>query len=295
MFRRAAAGLATAVLTATMLTSCSSPAPGPDTAPEDCTPAHEFETIRDGYLKVSTYALPPYAIVRDRELTADGVALEHGGTLEGVDGDILAEFAEAECLQLDIFSTAAAAVLSTVQAGGADVGAGNWYRTAERAEILDLTEPVYADEVGIISRDGISEVSQLEGRRVGTVLGYLYVEELRDRLGEDLVLYNSPLTMFRELEQGKIDAAVDSVGVGTEFTRDSDLTVEVIEPDEALSFSLHPAQSAFLVQKGHDRLLAALNATIEELRASGRLAEILEQNGLDASAADTGEPRLLGA
>ena len=292
MFRRAAAGLATAVLATTMLAACSSPSAPP--AAEDCEPAHEFETLRDGYLAVSTYALPPYAIVRDRELTADGVALEHGGTLEGVDGDILAEFAERECLELDVYSTAAAAVLSTVEAGGVDVGAGNWYRTAQRAEVLDLTGPVYADEVGIVSADGVSDITELQGRRVGTVLGYLYVPELRDYLGDSLVLYNSPLTMFRELEQGKIDAAVDSVGVGSEFIRDSDLKVEVIDPFEELSFSLEPAQSAFLVQKGRDDLLAALNETIAELRESGRLAEILKKNGLDPSAAEPGEPRLLG-
>lgn len=40
-----------------------------------------------------------------------------------------------------------------------------------------------------------------------------------------------------------------------------------------LSFSLEPAQSAFLVQKGRGDLLAALNETIAELRESGRLAE----------------------
>lgn len=292
MFRRAMAGVATAVLATTILAACSAQ---DDTGlPEDCTPAHEFETVRVGKLSVSTYALPPYAIVRDRELTPDGVAFEHGGTLEGVDGDILAEFATRECLEIDVYSTAAAAVLSAVQAGSVDVGAGNWYRTAGRAAEFGLSDPVYIDQVGIVSRDGITDADELQGRRVGTVLGYLYVPELRDHLGDDLVLFNSPLTMFRELEEGNIDAAVDSVGAATEFVGDSDLQIQVIDPIDALSFTLEPAQSAFLTQKGHDALLEALNATVEELRTSGRLAEILEENGLDPTAAEPGEPRLLG-
>lgn len=292
MFRRTMTGLATVLLASTTLVACSSP--GHSTVPDGCVPTHEFETIEDGVLNVSTYALPPYAIVEDRELTADGVALEHGGTLEGVDGDILAEIAAAECLEIDVYSSAAATVLSTVQAGGADIGVGNWYRTAERAEDLGLTDPVYTDQVGIISSDGLSDATRLPGRKVGTVLGYLYVPELRDYLGNDLVLYNSPLTMFRELKDGKIDAAVDSVGVAAEFTEGTDLQVEVMDPLDRLTFSLEPAQSAFLVQKGHDDLLEALNADIEELRSSGRLAEILEENGLDPSAAEPGEPRLIG-
>lgn len=292
MFRRAVAGVATAILATTILAACSSP----DDAEvsEDCVAAHEFETVREGKLSVSTYALPPYAMVLDRELTPDGVAFEHGGTLEGVDGDILAEFAERECLEIDVYSTAAAAVLSAVQAGSVDVGAGNWYRTAERAEMFGMSAPVYLDQVGIVSSDGIADAAQLHGRKVGTVLGYLYVAELRDEFGDDLVLFNSPLTMFRELEAGNIDAAVDSVGVAAEFVGDGDLQIQVIEPTDALSFSLEPAQSAFLTQKGHDALLEALDATIAELRESGRLAEILEANGLDPSAAEPGDPRLLG-
>lgn len=186
------------------------------------------------------------------------------------------------------------ALLLSHEAGTVDVGVGNWYRTAEHAERLGLSDPVYADEVGIISREGVSDIGRLRGRKVGTVLGYLYVPELRDYLGPDLVLYNSPLTLFRELEKGTIDAAVDSVGVGSEFAKDAALKVEVMDPVDELTFTHEPAQSAFLTRKDDTELLAALNATVVALRESGRLAEILEENGLDRSAAEPGEPRLIG-
>lgn len=291
MFRRLLTGLATAVVTAGLLTACSpGPAPAPSAA---CEPKHQFPTLKKGVLTVSTYALPPFSIMRGQELTPDGVPLGNDGTLEGVDGDILAEIAANECLTLEVNSTAAAAVLSTVRAGGADVGAANWYRTVERAKILDLTDPIYTDQLAIVSADGTSDFSQLKGRRVATVLGYQYVADLRDYFGEGLVLFNSPLTMFRELEKGNIDAAIDTVGVGAEFVRDTTLKVEPAKPDEAITASLEPGQSAFLVQQGRAELLAALNANIKELRESGRLAEILKKYGLDPSAAEPGEPRLM--
>lgn len=291
MFRRTMAGLATAVLATAALVACSNS--DSDSVAEDCVPEHEFATDTDGILKVSTYSLPPYSEVLDRELSVDGTAFTVGGTLTGVDGDILADFAATECLEIEVHSTAAGAVLSTVQAGGADVGAGNWYRTTERAEILDLTEPIYADQVAIISPDGVSDFAQLQNKRVGTVVGYQYVADLRDYFADGLVLYNSPLTMFRALEDGDIDAAVDTVGVGREFTKENDLVVEAAEPFDQVSASLEPGQSAFVVQQGDDDLLAALNATIDRLRESGRLAEILEENGLEPSAAEPGEPRLI--
>ena len=99
--------------------------------------------------------------------------------------------------------------------------------------------------------------------------------------------------MFNELKKGNIDAAIDTVGVGAEFTRGTQLKVEPAQPNEAIAASLEPGQSAFLVQQGHPELLAALNANIKALRESGRLAEILKKYGLDPSAAEPGEPRLM--
>ena len=290
MFRRTTVGLAAAVLAVTALTACSS---SDSAVPDDCVAEHDFTTIKPGVLTISTYPLPPYTDILDREMTVDGTAYTVGGTLVGVDGDILDEFAENECLELEVHSTAAAAVLPTVQAGAADVGVGNWYRTTERAAILDLSEPIYADQLAIISPDGVSNFDELKGKRVGTVVGYQYVADLRDFLGESLVLYNSPLTMFRALEDGDIDAAIDTVGVGNEFTKGNDLVVKLAEPNDAISASLEPGQSAFIVRKGDDELLKAINSNIERLRESGRLAEILEENGLDPEAAEPGEPRLL--
>lgn len=291
MCARAIRVAATAVVVAVSVSACGGQ--GSSEVSEDCVPEHEFETIDDGVLTVSTYPLPPFSNVEDRGEAVDGTAFTIGGTLVGVDGDILNEFAARECLEIEVHSTAAGAVLSAVQSGGADVGAGNWYRTTERAEILDLTDPIYLDRLAIIAPDGVSDFADLQDRRVGTVVGYQYVEDLRDYFAGDLVLYNSPLLMFRALEDGDIDAAVDTVGVGNEFTRENDLNVEEAEPLEDISASLEPGQSAFLVEQGHDDLLEALNATIESLREEGRLAEIMEENGFDESSAEPGEPRFI--
>lgn len=292
MMRRATVGLAAAVLAVATLSACTSTTSG-STVPDDCVAEHEFTTIKPGVLTVSTYPLPPYTDILDIETTVDGTAYTVGGTLVGVDGAILDEFAKNECLVLEVHSTAAAAVLPTVQAGSADIGVGNWYRTTERAEILDLSDPIYADQLAIISPDGVSNFAELQGRRVGTVVGYQYVADLRDYLGESLVLYNSPLTMFRALEDGDIDAAIDTVGVGNEFAKNNDLVVALAEPTVEISASLEPGQSAFVVQKGDEELLTAVNANIERLRESGRLAEILEEHGLDPAAAEPGDPRLI--
>lgn len=147
----------------------------------------------------------------------------------------------------------------------------------------------------IISIDGVSDFTELRenDRRVGTVLGYMYVNDLRDYFGNNLVLYNSPLTMYQELRVGKLDAGVESAAVGAAYVEGTNLQAVVAEPHDQILFTLEPAQVTFPVQQGNAALLAALTDGIAELRASGRLAEILESHGLEPTAADPGEPRLM--
>lgn len=292
---RRATGFACAVLAVGLLTACGDAGEQSSAVPDGCEPAHKFETVEEGVLTVSAYALPPFSVIHGDSLSNDGIPITQGGTLGGVDGDILAEIAANECLEVKLNSTAAAAVLPTVQAGQADVAAGDWFRTVARSKVLDLPDPVYTDEVGIISADGASDFAVLkeEGRTVGTVLGYMYVDDLRDYFGSSLKLYNSPLTMYQELRNGTLDAGVESAAVGAAYVEGTNLTSVVAVPNEAIRFTLEPAQSTFPVRQGNTALMEALNANIVELRDSGRIAEILEEYGLDPASADVGEPRLL--
>ena len=85
---------------------------------------------------------------------------------------------------------------------------------------------------------------------------------------------------------------MDSFGSGA-YTVKDEFKVEVAEPQEEVAASLEGAQSTFPMTKDNDEMLAALNEIIAEMHENGKMAEILEANGLDPSAADTGEPRLI--
>ncbi|MGW0707051.1 substrate-binding periplasmic protein [Streptomyces sp. NPDC002643] len=279
MLKRTTTALAVTALAAGFLTACGSTTAS--TVADDCEAKHEFKTLTEGTLTVSTYDLPPFTKVEGAKLT-------------GVDGDILDAVAEMECVELKIAPAAAAAVIPAVLGGRADLAAGDWYRTAERAEVAGLTDPVYTDQMGIISSDGISDITAMKGKKVGTVDGYLWVADLKKYLGGSLRLYNSPLNMYQDMEAGRIDIAVDSYGSGVYNVGEDDLKVKVAESFEEVAASTEGAQSTFPVRKNSTDLLKALNEDIAELRESGRLAEILKENDLDESAAEPGEARLIG-
>ncbi|WP_109474584.1 substrate-binding periplasmic protein [Ornithinimicrobium cavernae] len=249
--------------------------------PDDCQPAHEFETISDGKLTVAAYDLPPFTRI-------------DGDKLVGVDGVILQEIAAMECLEIEVMSAAAAAIIPAVQAGRADVAAGDWYRTAERAEIVDLSDPIYTDQMAIVGEVAPTAIPELEGEKVGTVDGYLWVADMKAYLGDSLSIYNSPLNMYQDLNAGRIDYAIDSYGSGVFNTEGEDVEVVVADSFEEVAASTEGAQSSFPVPKGSEGLLTAINEDIAELRESGRLAEILVEHDLDKSAAEPGEARLIG-
>ena len=279
MKKRSTAWFAAIVTTAALLTGCGGKDKAVGSVDEDCKPAHEFSTIKEGTLTVVSYDLPPYSMVKGPELT-------------GVDGDILKYIAEKECLTITLMPVATAAVVPTVQSKRADLAAGDWYRTAERAEIVTLSDPLYLDQMGLISEDGVTAIPDLKGQRVGTVDGYLWVADLKAYLGDDVKIYAAGLNMYEDLKAGRLDVAVDSFGSGA-FTVKDEFKVEVAEPQEEVAASLEGAQSTFPMTKDNDEMLAALNEIIAEMHENGKMAEILEANGLDASAADTGEPRLI--
>lgn len=270
---------AAVIATAATAAGCgggSNAASGPS---ENCKPAHDFTTVEKGTLTVAGYDLPPYSKLEGKEIT-------------GVDGEIVAAIAKKECLTITPKWMATAAVIPTVQSGRADLAVGDWYRTKERTQVVSLSDPMYADQMALISKDGISDIADLKGRKVGTVDGYLWVSDLKKYLGGSMKIYSTTLNMNQDLKAGRIEIGVDSYG-SAKFNNPQ-LKVEVAQSDPAVAASQQPAQSSLPVPKKNSALLAAVNEDIKQLHEDGDIATFLENNNLPKSAADTGSPRLIG-
>jgi polar amino acid transport system substrate-binding protein len=262
------------------LTACGS---GSSSVASDCKPAHTFPTIAAGELTVGVYDLPPFISTRG------------DGGMSGVDADILRAIAAKECLEIKPSNTSASAMVPGVQNGRLDVAVGDWYRTTERAAIVAFTDPIYLDEMAIVSPDGISTVEGLVGKTVGTVDGYLWVQDLQKVLGDSLKLYPAGANMQQDLKAGRIQAGIDSYGSAASTLAGSpDLKIEKAQPDPRVAASEQAAQTAFILPKGNQAMVDAFNADLAALRADGTLTKILTEHGLEPSAADVGEPRLIG-
>lgn len=251
---------------------------------QDCQPQHEFTTITPGTLTVAVTTLIPFSWLDD------------AGVMKGVDNAVATEFAARECLTLTPVAVDPAAAIQYVMMGQADIAVGNWYRTAERAKVMNLSAPLYTDQMGIYSVEGLSTVAELEGKQVGTVQGYLWVSDLKKLLGDDLKLYPSSVDMQQDLKSGRIAVGIDSYATGVIAGQQGalgDIQVMVSEPDERVRATVDAAQAGMPYAKTATEFGAALDAVINDLHAEGVIGQILEAHGLDASAGDVGAPRLI--
>lgn len=259
---------------------------GDTSVSEDCTPRHEdLETIETGVLTIAQYEYPPFSMYA-----------ESTGELTGIEGEIISMFAEMQCLDIEIVQGDSAAMITSVDTGRADTTLGSWYRTAERAEIVRLSEPVITSPLSIVSEEGIDNVDDLMEVRVGVGQGLVAVEDLQDLLGDNLNLYQNVDSAFADLQAGRIDAAV--LGYGAAITQLENRPIEgaeimPIEPDERIASTVDIGQTNFPTQLDNDSLGEALDEIIIELREEGVIEDIAGDYGFSPELADPGEPNLL--
>ncbi|MFC0805244.1 substrate-binding periplasmic protein [Ensifer sp. P24N7] len=253
-------------------------------AAQDCTPKHQFSTVEAGTLTVAVTTYAPHSFVDD------------SGNMKGIDGDIAAEFAKRECLKVKPIAVDPAAAIQYVLSGQADITTGDWYRTAERAKVMSLSAPLYTDQMGIYSKEDFKNVSDLEGKQVGTVQGYLWVADLKALLGGSLKLYPNSVNLQQDLKSGRIDVAVDGYSTGVVAQQKGalgDIKVNVGAPDDRVKATKEAAQAAFPYSLKAKDLGVALDAVIAEMHTDGTIVTILKTYGLDGTAANTGAPRLV--
>jgi polar amino acid transport system substrate-binding protein len=251
----------------------------------ECQAKYEVPGAEDGTLKVGVIQYPPYSSVTD-------------GEAGGIDGEIMAQFAEEACLDVEVSETTFAAAVSSITSGRNDVAMGDLYRTKERAAEVALTDPVYLDQPSIISREGIDTIEGLTGKKIATVQGYYFVEDVTKVFGDDVQLFPDNIKMYQDVIAGRSDAGLDSAPAAIEYLKsqgvDDEFQVEVPPSDPRVAATgAETAQSGFAYNDEVAGLGEALNAYLADLRESGELARIVGEYGLPESAADVGPARLL--
>lgn len=251
---------------------------------QDCKPTHEFETIEKGVLTTAIVTYMPYA-----GLAPDGLPT-------GVEGEILKEIAKRQCLTIKTAAIDSAAAMNYIIGGRADIVSGGYYRTAERTKVVNLSNPIYVDQMAIVSKEGYPDFNAVDGKKLGVVQGDLWVADLKKIYGANLKPYPAQPGLMKDLETGRLDAIILGYAVVADAQSKGQLTgfKPIAAPkDERVGPSMAAGQGTYPMSKKNEAFTTMINETLADLHEEGFVKKALEQYGLDASAGDTGEPRLL--
>ena len=207
----------------------------------------------DGSLRMVTEAtFPPYEFLRGREVV-------------GVDVEVCLAIAERLGKPLQIVNVDFDAVIASVVSGKADLAAAGLTVTEDRKRSVDFSEPYLTTGIVIIYRKDNPVLSGVacKGKRVGVQGGTTSDEYVVNELHEEPERFRSDAEAVVALKGGRCDVVICDQILARNCIRGM--------PELALSDLITTESYAIAVRKGRSDLLAAVNATLRELKSDGRL------------------------
>ena len=218
----------------------------------------------DGALRMVTEAsYPPYEFLRGREVV-------------GVDVEVCRAVAEKIGKPLQVVNVDFDAVIASVVSGKADLAAAGLTVTEDRRKSVDFSEPYLTTGLVVIYRkaDPVLTGAACRGRRIGVQGGTTSDEYVVRELGQEPERFRSDAEAVVALKGGRCDVVICDLILARNCIRGvSEL---------ALSDLITTEEYAIAVRKGRPDLLRAINETLRELKADGRLDRWMGQYAAEA-------------
>lgn len=222
------------------------------------TKAEENKEASGGTLIMGTNAeFPPYEFYE-------------GNKIVGIDAEIAQAIADKLGMELIIEDMAFDAIIASVTSGKVDFGAAGMTVTEDRLMSVDFTDTYASSTQVTIVKEG-SEITSAEGLKnkiIGVQLGTTGDVLAGDIEGATVERYNKGLEAVQSVVQGKIDAVVIDEATAKAFAANTE-GIKIL--DEKMS----DEEYAIAVKKGNTELVTKMNAAIKELKAEGKLDEIV--------------------
>jgi polar amino acid transport system substrate-binding protein len=223
----------------------------------------EFETVEPGKL---TFAMSgeyrPFNFY------------DEDNKLVGFDVDMGNEIAERLGLEPNPVTGPFNTLLAGLVGGRYDTIIGSMAATEEREQQADFTQPYYSAGAQLfVAKDStVKSADDLKSATVGVALGTTFEDFANDLDGvEKVTTYQSDIHALREVENGRLTAAITSAPLGLYQIQEAGLDV-MPAGDE-----LYPDEAAIPVAKGNKELLDAIDKALDDIKKDGTYAEISEK------------------
>ena len=228
---------------------------------------------------------PAGAVRMITEATFPPYEFRQGTDVVGIDVEICKAVAKELGKELAVEDVEFDSVLPSLIAGKAELAAAGITVTEDRKMMVDFSHPyVRTGIVFVFAKDrpfDAAKAEEAKGKRVGVQNGTTSADYVREKLGQDPEMFDSPASAFAAMKAGKVDVVIADI--------DPAKAVIKGEPDYAVSDLLTVEEYAIAIKKGQPELLAVVNKVIDGLAASGRLEEIKAEWTAKAEAAAAAE------
>ena len=197
-----------------------------------------------------------------------------GEEIVGIDPEISAAIAEKLGKELKISDMEFESLLGALSTDKVDFVAAGMTANDERRKEVDFSETYYTATQGIIVAEDsdIKGIDDIVDKRVGAITGYTgEVICAEDYKIAGLVTFKRGVDAVMELKNGKLDAVVIDLQPAKMFVNNNEGLKVVEDPSFAAE------EYAIAVKKGNTELLNAINEVIAELKATGKLDEIVNK------------------
>ena len=218
------------------------------------------------------------------EATFPPYEYREGNTVVGIDVDICKAIAKKLGKELAVEDVEFDSVLPSLIAGKAELAAAGITVNEDRKKMVDFSVPYVRTGIVIVSAKGapFEAAAAAKGKRIGVQNGTTSADFVREKLGQEPEMFDSPASAFAALKQGKVDLVIADVDPAKNLVKG--------EPDyDVTSDFLTVEEYAVAIKKGQPELLATINKVIEALEDSGKLDAIKAEHTARAAKLSSAE------
>ena len=219
------------------------------------------------------------------EATFPPYEFRQGTDVVGIDVEICKAVAKELGKELAVEDVEFDSVLPSLIAGKAELAAAGITVTEDRKMMVDFSHPyVRTGIVFVFAKDkpfDAEKAEEAKGKRIGVQNGTTSADYVREKLGQEPEMFDSPASAFAAMKAGKVDVVIADIDPAKALIKG--------EPDYDISELLTVEEYAVAIKKGQPELLAVVNKVIDGLDASGKLDEIKDEWTAKAEAAAAAE------
>ena len=198
------------------------------------------------------------------------------GSYVGFEMDIAKSLAKYLRVEQEMVIRAWDSLIPELQRGTFDVAMNGIEDTPERSTMVLFSEPyfVYAQQITARQeQEGISTLTDLDGKTVGTLSGTAAEDLLRERAGIQVRIHPEIIYSYGDLEAGKVDAVVLDTPIAAAYGATNPKLKNVGAP-------FAPGRYIIALRKEDKELKGAIDKALQEMKASGELKAIFEKWGI---------------